>query len=408
MHRDYLEMVFGTWTTDLNPTLRMDRDDVTMALFVFPRMLHERLRFALERTAFANGRDEGLLTKFEVDMIRWIKSLLDPETGWLTQMPQLAAALVPVIGHDGDAIVSAADIERVRADWKAACASARAEYVLMKASHLKHVAQSRDPHESVRPILLLDNPLSALAMVCRGVERDMAGLEPQPLAYACRDVVVTGILTQTAFRMSTMEALDLDDIFFDVESKRWRLRVPRQKFKNGLGPYFGTGGAQRACYERDLLDVSGLYTAIEHYLALGRGLIVGDAQPRALFVVRPVPHPGVRLQHYSWCESGRMTTQYLGKLVHGITGRHLRYDPKTGTGIPGVNSFPGHAVRHIVATGVLKRAVNNPVPYADPWQLAADAIHDGKRTVMAYVQYLPMDRAADLLAVLDHGLTCGG
>jgi hypothetical protein len=104
-----------------------------------------------------------------------------------------------------------------------------------------------------------------------------------------------------------------------------------------------------------------------------------------------------------------LTTQYLGKLVHGITGRHLRYDPETGTGIPGITSFPGHAVRHIVATGVLKQAVNNPVvPYADPWQLAADAIHDGKRTVMVYVQYLPMDRVADLLAVLDHCLTSEG
>jgi hypothetical protein len=61
-----------------------------------------------------------------------------------------------------------------------------------------------------------------------------------------------------------------------------------------------------------------------------------------------------------------------------------------------------------MATGVLKQAVYNPVPYADPWQLAVDGIHDGKRTVMAYVQYLPRDRAADVLAVLNRGLTGDG
>jgi hypothetical protein len=68
---------------------------------------------------------EGAVTKFEVDQIRWVKSLLDPETGWLTQMPQLAERLVPVTARDGEVLVSEADIARVRADWKAACAHAR-------------------------------------------------------------------------------------------------------------------------------------------------------------------------------------------------------------------------------------------------------------------------------------------
>jgi integrase len=216
------------------------------------------------------------------------------------------------------------------------------------------------------------------------------------------------MLAQTGLRKGTVEAMDLDDIFFDETKGKWCLRVPAHRFKNGKsGPYFGTGFGRRHHYERDLLDSYGLYDAIDHYLKTGRGLILGEGRTRALFVVHPVERTGVREQQYSWCEKGRMTTQYLGRLVHGVTGKYLRHDPETGAGIPGITSFPGHDIRHIIATGVLKQAVNDPSPTADPWHLAADAIHDGVRTVMAYVQYLPRDRQDKLLALLDRGLIDG-
>jgi len=51
--------------------------------------------------------------------------------------------------------------------------------------------------------------------------------------------------------------------------------------------------------------------------------------------------------------------------------------------------------------------VNDPSPNADPWHLAADAIHDGVKTVKAYVQYPPRDRQDKLLALLDRGLIDG-
>ena len=49
-------------------------------------------------------------------------------------MPQLADRLVPVIGRDGNIIISEADIAKVRGDWKAACAAAREKYTAMKKS----------------------------------------------------------------------------------------------------------------------------------------------------------------------------------------------------------------------------------------------------------------------------------
>jgi integrase len=407
MQRDYLEMLFGSWTTDLNPKFRIGRDDVTLGLLVFPRMIQERLEFAMERDKKAKRSKQGFLTKFEIDQIRWVKSLLDPETGWLTQMPQLADRLAPVISHDGKEIISAAHIAKVREDWPAACAAAWEKYTAMKKSNLKHVQISRDPHGPVRPILLLDNPLSALSMIGSGLQRDMAGLDPRPLAYASRDSTLFGILSQTGFRMSTVEGMELDHIFFDAKKGKWCLRVPVKLFKNGFkGPYFGAGFGRREHYERDLLDKHGLYEAIEHYLKMGRALILGECETSALFVVQPNKRPGVRKQFYSWCEEARMTTQYLGKFVHGVSGKYLRYDPVTGAGIPGITSFPGHAIRHIIATGMLKQAVNDPDPKQkhDPWQLAADAIHDGVRTVKIYVQYLPRDRQDILMEMLNRGL----
>lgn len=408
MQRDWLASVYGSWTTALH-RLQMAGGDMTMALFVFPRMLRERLEFALARDAAAKGAEEGALTKFEIDQIRWVKSLLDPETGWLTQMPDLAERLVPVTKVDGTVIVSDADIARVRADWTGACAAARTAYADMKASNLQHVKVSRDPHEAVRPILLMDNPLSALATLCRGLERDMAGLDPVPLAYASRDAFIIGMLAQVGFRKGTVEAMELDDIFYDETKGKWCLRVPAKRFKNGKsGPYFGKGFGRRHHYERDLMDSHGLYAAIEGYLKAGRRLILGDCETSALFVVSPYERCGLRKQQYSWCEKGRMTTAYLGRLVHGITGKYLRYDAETGAGIPGITSFPGHAIRHILATGVLKQAANDPqLGRADPWYLAADAIQDGVRTVEIYVQYLPRDRQDELMAVLERGLIDG-
>jgi hypothetical protein len=163
MQRDYLEMLFGSWTTDLNPKFRICGDNVTLALLIFPRMIQERLEFAMARDKESKRGNKGFLTKFEIDQIRWVKSLLDPDTGWLTQMPQLADRLAPVISHEGEEIISAAHIAKAREDWPAACAIAWAKYTSMKKSNLKHVQVSRDPHQPVRPILLLDNPLSALS-----------------------------------------------------------------------------------------------------------------------------------------------------------------------------------------------------------------------------------------------------
>ena len=73
MQRDYLEMLLGSWTTDLNPKFCIDRDDVTLGLLVFPRMFQERLEFALERDKKAKRSKQGFLTKFEIDQIRWVK-----------------------------------------------------------------------------------------------------------------------------------------------------------------------------------------------------------------------------------------------------------------------------------------------------------------------------------------------
>ncbi|MHC2623892.1 hypothetical protein ACVIW2_005924 [Bradyrhizobium huanghuaihaiense] len=74
---------------------------------------------------------------------------------------------------------------------------------------------------------------------------------------------------------------------------------------------------------------------------------------------------------------------------------------EAGTGVSGITSFPGHDIRHIIATGTLKQAVADKAP--DRWHLAADAIHDGVRTVKVYVQYLPRDRQDTLLALLRRG-----
>jgi hypothetical protein len=405
MARSYLSMVYGTFTTPLNEKFHIPKDDLTIAYLVFPALIKVRLKFMMDRMQFATGMKKPGLSAWELDRLNFVRSLLHKETGWLAQMPGLADRLKPVIDDQGNEIVTAAEIAIAKADWKRACKKASKKYFKLQKSHARFVVSSRNPHECVVPILSMDNPLEAFAMLCESVKRKEAAVagDAEALAFWLREMVITGIMTQAAFRVLTLSSLDLEHLVFDEATRTWSLIVPSVLFKNFDGAYFGSQGrsTRRPLYKRVLEDVYGLYDAIERYLAFGRQSILGTTKTDALLVSLPHKRGGVRAQQ-SDCECGRATASHLRRLIKEMTAEHLGFDADGGRGIPGITRFPAQAFRYILATGVLK--TSKAPSELERWKQAADSIHDGLLTVAIYVQYLPDDRRAAVEHCIADGL----
>ena len=267
----------------------------------------------------------------------------------------------------------------------------RAQHAEMRASNLRHVKVSRDPHTSVRPILLLENPLSALATMCRGLERDMVGLDPEPLAYTSRDTFIIGLFAQVGFRKGTVEAMNLDDVFYDETKGRWRLRVPARRFKNGqVGPL-----RQRPRPPPPLRARShGLARSLRRHRALPGGRPRADPRrlrdqralrraphralrgaPAAVLLVREGPHDDAFSAGWSTASAASICA------TTPKPAPAFRASPPFPR-MPSVTSWRLGAEAGGEPSGAGRRPVD----------LAADAIHDGVRAVKAYVQYLPRDR----------------
>lgn len=394
IYQDYFSALFGTWTAEKNPVFTMDPHDASFAYLVFPRLFHIRLEVASGWSKQCGGA--GLVPVADIQRLNEIRALLDPSTGWLTQSPHLAEKLKPITGKQGEVIVSQAQIDTAKANWRDACNDARAEYGEIRKSYRKHCKRRRDPHEQVLAILKLENPLSAFQMLCSGLQREP--VEPRSYGHACliRDQVLIGILTQCAFRRETLSRLDLNHLEFDDKQGEWFIRGPRHVFKNEIGPYFVSPNGEVRDYERRLMDRHGLYAAIQSYLGWAREVVLAGGETNALLVSAPRrkrKSRGLSRQ----IESGRFLGGSIRSLVYRLTARHVGYKPKTGQGIQGITRFPPHAFRHILATGVLKASTAS-----NPWQEAADAIHDGEDVVRKnYARYVPRDREQQLMKTLE-------
>ncbi len=393
MNRTFFSALFGAWVCDGNTKFSMDLEDVGFGYLVFPKMFHLRLELAQEWCRAMNLPVE--LPRYDVSKLPDIRTMLNPITGWITQSPDLANRLKPVADYNGKIIISAAEIEAVRKDWPSACARARAEYAALGRSLRSIDQRRRRSHEPVRAILEMENPLLAFKMLCEGVAAERVA--PDTLAYACqrRDQVILGILTQCGFRRHTMAWLDLEHLRYDEKTKRWSMRVPSTLYKNKDGPYFKSpNGEEREYFERELMDRYGLYSAIEKYLSWGRSFILEDLKTDALFA--SVRRKARRVGGMVW-EPGRFIDPSMTHLVERMTAKHLSYKPGTGEGIKGVVRFGPHAFRHILATAVLKLAIDGNAE-----QQAADAIQDSVATVRQnYARYVPRDREKKLVKTLD-------
>ncbi|QZO00533.1 hypothetical protein [Chenggangzhangella methanolivorans] len=351
---------------------------MALALALFPKCARAHLEHMARRKALAWDGDMERLTGAEFHILGDLQRLVETETGWLRQRPDLGDRLRPVYG-----LVSQEEIDTALADWDGACDRAERGYKREKRSLRSFVEELCDRHEAVLPFLKQANPAVAFATLMEGLAQDIEKCLPgtRERAIALRSGVLVGILSQLGLRLGTLCALNAQGAHTHIMKVDgvWTLRISRHLFKNKNGPYFGDKDKGFHDYEEELDDSDGLglYAMLDEYLLEGgREALNPKGVADALF-------PGI-------IEGKRMRKTAIRNLIIEITRRFLAYNPLTKSGVKGVRPFGPHPFRHILATAVLKATGDK--------QTAADAIHDAVDTIERYVRYLPSDRRDTLKA----------
>lgn len=211
-----------------------------------------------------------------------------------------------------------------------------------------------------------------------------------------RDCILTLTLIQTGLRASTMLFAFEDHIAEasitpsegDIRPKiirrinnagdlEWHISVPAIAFKNYKSEYFSGGRP----YEHTLSNEDGLYDLLDKYISQSRPYLLYGRDTDAFFVT----------SH---------DTDFDGVALNFVYRRITRYyfvkdDRENLEGIDNLMSHGPHAVRHIIATHIMKTTGN--------LHLAAWAIQDSVRTIERhYARFFPRDKvrlAAEALAL---------
>lgn len=367
MHEQALGKLFAFCCDPQNPAFTIERDALSMAFLVFPQLVDHHLH---HRASSRRSEADPLILGHDIAAVVQWRMLTKPKAGFLAQNPSWRERLRPVYRADGSVLVSPAEVAAAQADWAAACRHAHEQYNFIIADWNKNAERSLDPHQRIRAILELDEPREAFRIGMAGLQSECAAIAPLCLAHATiiRDQVIWGLECQLVLRSATLGAIAADGRMLSRQGEHWWIELPHEAFKNGDGPYFKGPNGGRCDFQRRLVDRDGLYAAIEAYLGWGRDMLLGARRRHGMLFVSETN--GAPLGEDGVSQALRRTFE-----------RHVRYDPASGTGIPGVqHTASTHWFRHVMATGVLKATWN--------LNLAAQAIHDSPLTVLKHYGYL--------------------
>ncbi len=312
-------------------------------------------------------------------------SWLDLEYGWVAQSPWLAERLEQIPG-----ILTEADVALAKSDWREFIRKIEIELNDLKRqiNHLeKNAPPHRDSHIPIKPILESEKPLEILSNAINRYERRIPRHPTAPIASAIslRNIILLRILAETALRTHNLLNLDWKpDNTGQLRRDRngcYKIEIPWTEFKNPDSSFFGSPKAK----QNYVVKLSNRLTPLlDEYLFSVRNFLLerwASSKKRCdtvrdegfLFVASPQ-------------SAGQRTSYDTAKdILVNFSSLELVYNPLTGAGIEGVESFCMHAVRHIMATHMLK--------LTGSYEIAADAIQDTVETVKAhYGRYSPKDR----------------
>jgi integrase len=312
--------------------------DLSLALFAKLPLVSNYIRFLKFRSG---GLYSGAAEKF----LELVISLLRPKTGFLWQ--------------NGNLFAGKAGIAPER--WEAHCEEVKkAVRKILKDLHAGNkIKRLRDPFEELRPILEQQRPLEALYELQNRIkaEVELLKVNGRPCSREFRDLVIVAMATEVPLRMGQYVRMtyreDGSGHLYSPSPGLWRVRFKAHEFKNEKG-------SAKTDYDVAFSeDVSALIT---EYLQLYRKELLGTRQLDFVFLK---DHRRVKPQKLGLDSAGYPRGSMgldLSKMIFLASRKHL------GIG------FRAHAIRHIVATDMIK---NN----LDGLRLAAYALHDTYKTV---------------------------
>lgn len=288
-------------------------------------------------------RADGVAHGGLVSFIRFVSSLVNPTTGYLTQRWKTFSK----------------DLDASQEVWRARCKRTFDTLAKLRVELLDEAGLSRQPTEPIKHILLLPNPLDAIAdMVIRMQSaRPLTGGIRE--AVWARDILLIKLITSNPLRDKNLRTLtyspdNTGHLRRDADGS-WFIHVSRRELKNQ------NGAAKDRDYQMPVHKE--VWPDIERYLRQYRPVLAGaNTSTKALFLTE---------------RRGAAFTEdaLLGRL-HLLTRRYLH-------GCPGVGA---HAFRYIVATSILKASPND-------WVAASWALHDREETVRRHYAHLAKNDA---------------
>lgn len=356
-----IKQIFGFLLTDHADRPAVQPEQITLALLVFPEVVFQYLDWLCAN----RGADKSnLKTRPSDQLVVHIARLLVNTV--LVKYPQLMETLQPIPG-----LVHAADVARVRADWKLACREADEQYSEIRKGLYSEERENRSL-ESVMPILELDNPVSVLLLMLDGLrtERERLGQGQRGLDWALcvRDELYLNIQLRFVLRSGTLLALRPE--FFYERGGEKQITIPRQLFKNSSSPVFNMG-PNKINFTRPIRsdETSGadLWAVLQLYLGEARGILLGDTPDHGMLFVNKTGAPLAKIE----------TT------IRSLCQRYLVGNPALPASCRNIPTLYNHAFRHIIATTCIRNESDEK-----GWEKAAWFLMDTIEIVKMHYAFL--------------------
>ncbi len=307
----------------------------TLANFTRVDFLESYLKWRIERAG-------GTIHHGVKSLLTLVRGLCNPKTGFLTQSYGLFSSKAGVTGEQ---------------EWRLFCQESYEFAVEVAEEVSERLEHSRDPFQAIGPALDLANPLEAVADAVARLDAERPTTGGLREAVWARDRLLLKLLASNPLRDKNVRLMTFrEDNTGHLRrvNGEWRILIPRHEFKNARG------AARHRVY--DMVVRQEVWGDIERYLRDYRPMLTA-------------PNPGNPYLFVSSVDpTGPMHS--LGKRFEALTRKYL-------AGCAGVGP---HAMRHLVATAILKANPND-------WAAAAWALHDLEETVRQHYVHLRCDDA---------------
>lgn len=287
-------------------------------------------------TARSGGKANGGTVRF----LQFVESLCHPQTGFMTQSCEVFLPGAEAAQRD---------------TWLADCQFAFDFARTLRNDLRGSVEASRNSFEPIKSMLALANPLEAVADAVARLDADRPTTGGQAEAIWARDRLLLKLLASNPLRIKNVQLLTYHadgSGHLRQGNGAWRICIPRSDFKNARG----------AAHDRiyDMPVRPEVWSDIEQYLRDYRPMLSSTGGPYVF-----------------------VSTESGGGPMFGLRRRFEVLSRRYFAGCPGVGP---HAMRHLVATSILKQRPND-------WAAAAWALHDREDTIRQHYAHLRSDDA---------------